>query len=313
MKKIILVLLTVLLFGCDQINDLISYFVDIEYSGTSGTTETVFEFSVDTNDSVIGWYVDDVPMSSNARSATGLTQKFSAGDHVISVVTENGAEDSINIFVTDIETIFKISGYQRIETTLLELNYPMLTYDGVEYNIESDTGPYSVQITETQRIITMGIEVDVYAFFYFMSNNMLAVEGIDSQNMSIEEFNQMLTFIYPPPEPPIPEYSITKFNLSGYQRVSTDLLYVFSDHISINGEDTLFDDLTATYDNDVRTVSIGLEVDVDDFFIFMQGCSVNFFGFDLDNMTYEQFVIISDVIRRFPEETIFDLSDRYKP
>lgn len=319
MKKIFLMLIiSILIFAsCEQVQDFINYFVDIEAEKTEGTVNTEFEFTANTNDIVSSWIIDGSEIPARyTRNAEGndLSYSFNSGSHTIEVITENGATDSIEISVLPVDTVFTMSGVQRAATTEIYLDYPILTVDGTEYNVETTDGGYHfiVSNTETSRVVNISMEVDSEDFFYFMNNNAYNIEGIDINNMSIEDVHKMIRILFPEryiePEPP---YSIEKYSLSGVQRAATQLLYVYPDNITVNGTEIYFDDITAVYGNDTKTYMMGIEVDSSDFFLFMSGNCQNFFGFDPMDMLYDEFVILSDIIRRYPEENIWDLSEEY--
>lgn len=211
--------------------------------------------------------------------------------------------------------VFRVSGYQRTETTPMILNWPLLIHDGTEYDLSTMTPnvnglPVRTSYTETERIISVDVECDTYSFFYFMNDNMLTIEGIDQFNMSSPEFATMLTFIYKPIPPP-PEYSSTMYNMMGYQRVVGDSIFVSDESITISGDAFTDDDLSCVIADDIRTVQIGFDADVSDFFLFMSGNCENFFGIEPSYMTRPELVILADILTRYPEEGILDLMEVY--
>jgi hypothetical protein len=322
MKKIFLLIFVTFLFvGCENgpvstfVDTVVNWFVDIEPNRTTGTVNSEFTFTANTNDSVVSWMIDGEEVSNNSRSAEA-SFTFEEGDHIVSVLTENGAEDEVTISVSGLTPVFKMTGVQRAVSTELYLDYPILTVDGIEYDVTNMENTYNVSISETEEniIIDILIEVDSVDFFYFMNDNALNLEGVDIQNMNIDDFNHMLEVLYPERYiEPEPEYSIVKYSLSGVQRATTDTLHVYADRVTINGENTLYEDMSAVYVDDSKMYQFTIGVDSSDFFLFMSGNCQNFFGFEPDDMSFEQFEILADVIRRYPEESIFDLSREYNP
>jgi hypothetical protein len=313
MKKLSIVLLTVfLLTGCDQINDLISYFVDIEPSKTTGTENTEFVFKANSNDTVAQWDIDGaiIPTEKNE-----LSYSFSSGDHTVSVLTSTGAEDSINISVSPVETIFKISAVTREDTTEIYLDYPLLTINETEYNIET-TGLLNITETETQRIISLNIEVEQSDNFVFINNNAQEIYGIDLQNVTISQMNELIMMWFPERyeelEPEIPYYSETRFNLSGYQRAVSDHLTVFDEYIQIGGINYIYTE-SAVYVEEIRKIVLFMSIDSSDSFLFMNGNMQNFFNINLSDMSYSELIITADVLNRYPTTGILDLKADYNP
>ena len=97
---------------------------------------------------------------------------------------------------------------------------------------------------------------------------------------------------------PEPEYLIM-YRLSGYQRAETIL---WSDDYSV---------FPFVIDGLIKTIQVGVEVDRSDFFLFMQGVSQNFFGFDLSYMTQQELDWMAEVLQRYPEESIWVLQEEW--
>lgn len=320
MKKIFLILIAISFIGCAAVE---SWFAIFTANKTQGNPETVFEFTVDTNDDIEGIYVNGAKQIISRNTVYELS--FPVGEYEVSIITVNDAEDSLTITVEEIPVIpepviytnvFKVSGYMRDTTTVLSLDWPILTYDGLYYNLSTMTPDVNGLGVKTsyvgnERIIEVAIDCSFYSFFYFMNDNMLNIEGIDSNNMSESEFIRMLTFIYAPPEPEIPEYSITRYHLSGYSRSATDELIVTEGNIILKGITYDDDYFPSVYSGDTRTVQVGIDVDFSDYYLFMEGNTMDKFGFGLSSMTRDEFVWISDVIRRYPEESIWVLQEEW--
>ena len=212
----------------------------------------------------------------------------------------------------DLEVAFSVSGrtHNVTETTPMELNYPILTYDGVDYNLKTDSGPYTVDTNSNYITYNFFIDLDSYSSFYFMNNNMLNIEGIDPNFMTIEEFNQMLTFLYDPYVEP-PPYSVTMYRLYGLEREVTDSILVHADQIIINDVPYSDSSFESVYFNDTRTVQVDIEYDYWDMFLFISGVMYDNFGIDMNSMTRDELVITADILKRFPEEEIVGLLRDY--
>jgi hypothetical protein len=214
------------------------------------------------------------------------------------------------------ENVFKISGYSGAETTPLELSEPIIDFDGTEYNIETmapDVNglPVKTSYTDTERIISIQIIVDNFSSFYFINNNMLDIKNIDPDNMSAEEFKEMLTFIYPPPEPEIPEYNETKYHLSGNSGAVSDYLIVSENSIMIGGIVNFYEEMNKVYIEDIRKIMINMKIDGSDSFLFINDNMQNFFNIDFADMSYNELIISADIINRYPEEGILELQEVY--
>jgi len=212
--------------------------------------------------------------------------------------------------------VFKISGCIGSETTPLELSGLIIDFDGTEYNIEEmapDVNglPVKTTYTETERIISIQISIDNFSSFYFINNNMLDIKNIDPNNMNGEEFQEMLTFIYAPPEPEIPEYSETKYHLSGYGGDSSDRLIVFENRIMIGGIVDFYDEMDIVYINDIRKIMIDMSIDNKDSFLFINNNMLEFFGISFDDMSFDELIIAADILNRYPEEGMLELMEVY--
>ena len=208
--------------------------------------------------------------------------------------------------------IFKISGSQGDITTPLELSGSILKYNDTEYNIETMTPdvnglPVKTTYTGTERIISIDIEIDFFTSFYFINNNMIDIKNIDPQNMRADEFKEILTFIYAPPEPEIPVYSETRYHLSGYSGDNSDHLTVNETYILINGIYEFYDEMDAVYIDNVRKIMINMSIDNKDSFLFINNNMFNFFGISFDDLSYSELIIACDVLNRYPEEGLLEL------
>ena len=340
MKKLLLLFMIAFLFmtvillsGCEQgaIPAILNWFVKIESSETTGNTETEFVFTANSNDTILQWDIDGEVVCINERSATGTTLKytFDAGEHKISVITENGAIDEITVIVEEEETeeeteaivytnTFKVQGVQRAATDIITLEGSVLIHNDTEYNIETMIAgvqglPVIVTYTDTTRIINILLEVDVEDFFLFMNNNALNIHGIDLTNMTETEFQELLVLLDPPPESP-PAYSLTVYNIQGVQRVNTQIIDIDIDgNIRINDEITEF---PGVVEDDVLKVNIVLEVDAEDFFFFMEvtpGVTVleHHFNWDFHEMTAQEVNDFDSIIKVFPAISLDDLKIIY--
>lgn len=326
MKKLFIILLTVfMLSGCDQIietietieetTDIINYFVDIEPSKIEGTENTEFSFTANTNDTVDQWIINGAILPADyARTANDndLIYSFSSGTHTIGVQTANGATDEIEIIVSPVEIIFKLSAVMRENTTEFYLDFPLLTIEGTEYNIETMGSNDFVTISETeeQRIISLNITVDNTDSFCFMNNNAMNIYEIDLHNMSAYNLTEMIIILFPEryeePEPVIPDYSDTRFNLSGHNGAVSDYLIVYDDRLN----DQLYID-NSVYMDDIRKVMLNMQIDDSDSFLFMNNNMQNFFNIDFADMSYDELIIAVDILNRYPEEGILELQEIY--
>lgn len=327
MKKILLLLAIITVLGsCEQavspIDEtdeiLINYFVDIESNKTAGTENTEFTFKANTNDVIDQWIIDGaiIPAQYTRSAENDLVYSFSSGSHKIEVLTTNGAVDSVEISVIPVETVFKLSATTGTNTTEFYMNYPLLTIEGTEYNIETMGNNDFVTISETEeiRIISLNIIVDHTDSFSFINNNAFNVHGINLDDMSANDLIKMITIFFPeryePPEPVIPFFSSTVFNLSGHSEATSDSITIHDEYAVIDGANALYSDF-AIYDEDVRTVILSVGYDSSDSFLFINGNMNNFFGVDFDSLSYHELIIAADILSRYPEEGLLELVEVY--
>lgn len=124
--------------------------------------------------------------------------------------------------------------------------------------------------------------------------------------------------IYETPEE-IPDYTIIKYYLDWREIEVTDLLYVYDEYVQVNGVNLFYDGFDVFYDGSTKYIKVPLIVCYYDTWLFKidrinnKSNFENRIGIDPWNMTIEDFKIAADVIRRYPEETIWDLMDEYNP
>lgn len=291
MKKLFVIFILVFaLCACQEAIDAINYFLDIEVNKTEGTENTEFVFTANTNDTISEWLIDGQPTS---RSGQDLTYNFSAGPHTVSATTTNGATDEVSITVDPVTTRYTISAVQRDETSPLE--FDGTTVSGAESVTESDTEYYHT--------ISIFIYVDFEDHFYFINDNAYNLYGIDIQNMTADNLSTLiLLFNF--------DYLEAVYILCGTVRSETDSLELTKNGLIINGEKDLFIDNLSLIDN-IYNVSYTIEIDFSDQFLFINDNMQTRFGIDLQEMTYDEFVIMVDIINRYPEEGILDLQEIY--
>ena len=329
MKKIFIILLTIfMLSACDQIIEtieettdiIINYFVDIEPSKTTGTENTEFAFTADTNDVVASWIIDGAIIPADyARSAADndndndLIYSFSSGIHTIGVLTTNGATDEVEIIVSAVDIVFNISAVTGENTTEIYLDYPLLTIDEIEYNIETTTD-LNITETESQNIVYLNIAVDNTDSFCFINNNAMEVYNIDLQTVTVSQMHELIMMWFPEryevAEPEIPYYDDTRFNLSGYGGPVSDTITAYIVKAVINGEDWFYSD-HAVYINEIRRVVLTMQIDNKDSFLFINNNMYEFFGIDISDMSYSELIIAADILNRYPEEGLSELMEVY--
>ena len=325
MKKLFLILTALIIFtGCEAmqseitaIEDYINYFVDIEASRVTGTENTDFTFTANTNDIVESWIIDGETVENEAVRAVStdneLVYNFTPGSHNIAVLTQNGAMDEVSIEVDEVETIFTLSATTGEATTEFYLDFPILTISGVDYNIETTE---NLNITETEylRIVNLQITVDQQDSFCFINDNAWNIYGIDLQNMSIADMDTIIEIFFPertePIIPEIPDYIDTIFSLTGNNGSVSDYLTVYDDSFHAGDTVQTYTEL-ATYADDLRYVSLSATIDDLDNFLFVNNNMMTFFNIDLSNMSLSELTITADILNRYPEEGILVLQEEY--
>ncbi len=315
MRKIIFLLsILFILISCDPageieaITDYFNYFLDIEANKTTGTVNTEFTFKANTNDTLTEWIIDGEanPISRGPK----LSLWFTPGLHTVGATTLSGESDSIDIIVSELEIIFRLSSYGGEITTPFYADYPILNFDGTEYNIESGVSGSSVTITETetQRIISISIAVDGEDSFYFINDNAFNLLGIDLNNMGYDNLLTMIDKIHPEITDPV--YSQTVFKLTSQPKTESDYLIVYEDRIYVDSVMFFYTDY-ATYGEDTRYINIPVGIDNKDSFLFINNNMQTFFNIDLSAMSYNELVITADIFNRYPEEGILELQEGY--
>lgn len=325
MKKLFLVLFVVSIFsGCDvatnpDTNDAtttINYFVKIDSDRTSGTTNTVFTFTADSNDIVTDWIVDGVynpiPDYKGSTTSPNITLTFSSGNHTIGAITQNGTTDEKTVSVSKAETVFNISATMGSSaTTELYLNYPTLTIDGIDYDIES-SDVLSITKTDEYNIVNLHISVDNEDSFVFVNNNAENVYGIDLSCITMDQMDELFQLWYPERyTPPEPSYSQVLYTVSATQGGVSDLLYPFVSYISIGGTNVYYSDMDVTYSNDSKIYQIHITIDFSDMFLFVNNNFETFFRYPLTGMTFDQLKEFCDILNRYPEKTLAQLQEVY--
>lgn len=203
-------------------------------------------------------------------------------------------------------------------TTPLSIDYPIITYDdGIIFNIETmepnvNGLPVKTTYTETERIISIHIDVDTYSQYYFVNNNMINKYGIDPANMSLAEFQEMLTFLYDP-TPPLPDYTDCMYSLFGViTGYPSDNFIVGHGQFLINGISYRNEDFPYVGADPV-IVQIQIYVDTSDSFFWFNNNALTYFNIDLSCMTLDELIIMADLIKRYPEESWMDLKAEYNP
>jgi hypothetical protein len=169
MKKIsaIIIIMTMLVMSCEKLNEsvnsILDYFAELTVNTTEGTPETEFTFTIDTNDELEGIYANDILLE-DSRS---LNYTFDPGNYTIEVKTINGANDSVDILVNEIPIIYEtrfiinVTDDHTIDTPM-ELNYPILTLDGIDFDLEEmnpnvNGFPVKTVYTDTERLVYLDI------------------------------------------------------------------------------------------------------------------------------------------------------------
>ena len=314
MKKtfLILIITIILLSSCEVIQSVINYFIDIEASNTTGTVNTDFVFTANTNDVITDWIIDGTPVLTTARTISDneLSYSFNTGNHLISVITHNGAMDEIEINVSGLETVFSLSAYTREATTEIYLDYPILTISGIDYDIEN-TEDLNITETEFTRIVNLNITVDQIDSFCFVNDNAMQIHNIDLNNMSIADMTKMIEILFPERyEPEIPDFTDTVYSLTGHTGSISDRLTVFDDRLQLTSEVLMYVDYYS-YGDGLRYVGLNVTIDNSDSFLFVNNNMLTFFGIDLSNMSLSELGITADILNRYPEEGILVLQEVY--
>ena len=316
MKKIIFILLAVfMLAACDQIIEAMSWFLNVSVSQSGGTPQTEFIFTANTNDAVSSWYVNGEkiqPTFNGARVAVSdsFKQVFPVGDYTVSAMTASGKTDEINIKVRNI--IFKMSASQGAQTTDLYFDYPYLAYNDTLFNIETEAMYSDLIISHigTDIIINMSIEVDYIDVYYFKDNNLMIRKAIDSQNMNEIEFQEVLELLYP--EKFDPDFLFTRYRLQGRETDDTTLLYVYPDRVQMDGQTIMNENADKIFIAETKYLIWTIEYDFWDQWLF-SGNMYDKIGINMNDMSYDEFIIVADILRRYPETSIWDLQAEYNP
>jgi len=314
MKKLsILILLTIItLTSCDQIA---AFFATLTANRTEGTTEDEFTFTVDTNDTVIGWYVDGKDISMLSRSISSESFTFEPGTHTITVETENVDPVSVNVYVyepvadppVDPEPVplkFTIDLFERAEISPVSYNSPVLKYDITEFNLltMSTNLPYT-SITATDfmeyRLIYLKMGVPAWLLEHMANYPNTEISEADF----IVYLNEVKTAVEP-----VHVITETVFSILAATANTPDTFFVSDTAVTISGVSTDFSDLPATISETVQTLHITFKVDTSDATIFFGNNLQNFFGMDYNCLTLDDLKTVAEILRRFPEESIVDLA-----
>jgi len=314
MKKLsILILLTIItLTSCDQIA---SFFATLTANRTEGTTEDEFTFTVDTNDTVIGWYVDGQSINRSERSISSESFIFEPGNHTITVETENVDPVSVSVYVyepvvdppADTEPVplkFTIELFERAEISPVSYNSPILKYDITELNLltMSTNLPYTT-ITATDfsdyRLIYLKMGVPAWLLEHMANYPNTEISEADF----IVYLNEVKTAVEP-----VPVIAETVFSILAATSNIPDTFSVSDTEVTISGVSTDFSDLPSTISGTTQTLHISFKVDSSDATIFYGDNLQNFFGMDYPCLALDELKTVAEILRRFPEESIVDLA-----
>lgn len=308
MKKLsILILLTIItLSSCDQIA---SFFATLSANRTEGSIEDEFTFTVDTNDTIIGWYVDDQPIPYSSRSAVSESFTFEPGNHTITVETENVDPVSIEVYVYEPQIVFNVTLEEWSGFVSVSYDHPILKYEMVEENLyEADGSIVNGLVTVGNNGSIIYVDVKIKAWSWAVN----AMAGIKATGLSESEFIAYLDTLYSIEEP-IESWTSTAFYLRGITSTSPDSFSVDDYSVLISGIRTEFENMPYTVANDVRTLNIEIKVDTSDATIFTGNNLINIFGMDYSNLTLEELKDVAEILRRYPEEGLWDLAAEFNP
>jgi len=235
-------------------------------------------------------------------------------------------EEIIEEIVEEIEepiiytTRFEVTAMLFTEnaTTQMSLNYPTLTFEGIDYNVEAmalnvEGLPVKARISGTERIISMTIyaETGTDSFIFHSDNMFLALEFRDNE---LDPVNMGLLLDYLNYVEPEPDYTSVTYNLSNSPTGFNDILRIEDESYFINFTETTYMDAEgATDENLAKNISINIQTLSNDDFILRDANMIKFFGFDSRDMSRSEIVQMIDVISRYPEEYLLDIVYDYWP
>jgi len=260
MKKIIFIVLSVLLLGCDPV-------IDVED------------------------IIEDVEIIEEIEDVTEI--------------------DLITRFVINKDSLFNA----REGGTVVFLDYPILTRDGVEYDVnEVDSRsiePVRVTETATERIITIDMNIETGTdSFLFHSGNMLVVFDFTLDELDVDNATILLEYLSHEDTPPT--FDDVLFNLSS-NVYTVGFLELTDNSYVINGHETLFIDADGVEIDMIKYIEVNLGVHNDSKFLFHSGNFERFFRFELTNMTRQELLNANDIVNRYPYEYLLDLVFEYDP
>lgn len=304
MKKILLILLAILIFSCEQIDNTIDYFAELSANTTTGTIDTEFIFIVNTNDTVTGIYANGIDITTRA-----INNKFDVGEYVISVKTENGATDELTIVVNKkvYTTRFIINKNpafrERTGGTIVELNYPILTRDGVEFDIENmatniNGFPVITSIVGTERIVKIDMDIEWGTdSFLFHSGNMTVIFDFTRYELFIDNMLELLEYLNY--VEPIPEFKEVRFNISGDKLSGLSWLVFYDDKYTLNGVEITYKDAEGSLKDNAKTINLKLHTDIKDSFLLRSNNMMLFFDIGITNLTKEEALKASLILNMY--------------
>jgi hypothetical protein len=194
------------------------------------------------------------------------------------------------------------------------LNYPILEFDGVEYDLESDNRsiePFNITYTDTERIITIDMNIETGTdSFLFHSGNMLVVFDFTLDELDIDNATKLLEYMSHEDTPPT--FESVLFNLYN-NNDDVEVLTLYDNYYKLDSIPTLFIDADGSQVDTVKHIDISVGVHVDNNFLFHSDNMILFFGFDFTDMTYEEVEIAVDIFSRYPYEYLLDIVYEYNP
>lgn len=193
-------------------------------------------------------------------------------------------------------------------TTIMSLEWPVLHYNMVDFNLETMTPGVNgftvmTEYNQTERLIYIKIGYpDKCAGF---------ISGSDLQNMSQSQFIQFMVDLYAIPDH-VETYSHILYSLSGHMTgLTPDTLVVEDGKVIINGVEQPEAGMPYVIIDDAKVYQLSILIDVPDSQYWSGDNLQNWFGINYNRLTFDDLIMFADILERTPDENWLQIQESY--
>lgn len=193
-------------------------------------------------------------------------------------------------------------------TTVLSLEWPVLHYNAVDFNLETMTPGVNgmtvmTEYNQTERLIYIKLGYPTKCADFIASSTL--------NDISETQFIKFMADFYSIPDP-VEDYSHILYSLTGYITGGTpDSLVVTDTDIIINGMVQSEAGMSYVISNDAKVYQLSILIEVPDSQYWNGDNLYNWFGIDYSRLTYDDLIMLADIIERTPNENWLQIQESY--